>query len=50
MFLHQLALWYRALGLLCWRTWARVTIYDEEERILRWVKPRNWVDGAGEVN
>ena len=32
------------------RPWARVTIYDEEGRILRRVKPRNWMDGAEEVN
>ena len=32
------------------RPWARVTIYDEEGRILRRVKPRNWVDEAGERN
>ena len=28
------------------RPWARVTIYDEEGRILRRVKPRNWADEA----
>ncbi|MEE9248000.1 MAG: hypothetical protein V3U79_04800 [Dehalococcoidia bacterium] len=32
------------------RPWARVTIYDEEGRVLRRVKPRNWVDEAREVN
>ena len=32
------------------RPWARVTIYDEDGRILRRVKPRNWVDEAGERN
>ena len=32
------------------RPWARVTIYDDEGRILRRVKPRNWVDEAGERN
>ena len=32
------------------RRWARVTIYDDEGRILRRVKPRNWVDEAGERN
>ena len=31
------------------RPWARVTIYDEEGRILRRVKPRNWVDEAEET-
>ncbi len=32
------------------RPWARVTIYDQEGRILRKVKPRSWVDEAGERN
>ena len=32
------------------RPWARVTIYDEEGQIMRRVKPRNWVDEAGERN
>ncbi len=32
------------------RPWARVTIYDEERRILKRLKPRSWVDEAGEVN
>ncbi len=31
------------------RPWARGTIYDEQGRILRRVKPRNWVNEAGEV-
>ncbi len=32
------------------RAWARVTIYDGRGRILRRVKPRNWVDAANAVN
>ena len=32
------------------RPWGRVTIYDEEGRIVRRVKPRSWVDEAGEGN
>lgn len=32
------------------KPWARVTIYDEEGRILRRVKPRNWVDEAAQRN
>ena len=31
------------------RPWARVTIYDEEGRILRRVKPRNRVDWVREI-
>ncbi len=31
------------------RPWARVTIYDEEGRVLRRVKPRSWMDEAVEV-
>ena len=32
------------------RPWARVTIYDGQGRILRRVRPRNWVDVANTVN
>ena len=32
------------------RPWSRVTIYDGEGQIPRRVKPRNWVDEAGDRN